>query len=185
MHINVIKELNAKVEELEENLSIMCNQYEEAGGTLILFDEKLKRSNRQLQELMDENMELAEAREKLEKDVESFSHQVEERVRYYKSIMDERQREHDELKEKYESLIEQIPGIDVDSEESEIKRLMDALKERDGVIKELQAKLQLVSTELMDSTEVLNKIGREREESLQVRLTVTFLQHVAFSLVSH
>lgn len=169
MHINVIKDLKANLEESEENLSVLCIKYEETAGNVTLLEEKLSRLNRQLQEQMGENQQLLDARQQQEKEIDNFSHQLEERVRFYKSIMDERQREFDEMKEKYESLVEQIPGIDVDSEQSEIKRLMDSIKERDEVIKELQEKLEMVSTELMDSTEILNKIGKEREESMQVR----------------
>jgi chromosome segregation ATPase len=168
----VIKDLKANLEAREESLSALCEKYEETEGTVALLEEKLSRLNRQLHEQMVENEQLLDARQQQEKEFEIFSQKLEERVRYYKSIMDDRQRECDEMKEKYESLVDQIPGIDVDSEQSEIKRLMDSIKERDEVIMELQEKLELVSTELMDSTELLNKIGREREENLQVIFTI-------------
>lgn len=164
----MIKSLKVNLEESEEKLSLICTQYEETAGTVTLLEEKISQLNRQLHEQMVENKQLLDERQKKENEFENFTHQLEERVRYYKTIMDERQRECDEMKEKYESLVEQIPGIDVDSEQSEIKRLMDSIKERDEVIKELQRKLELVSTELMDSTEILNKIGREREETMKV-----------------
>lgn len=174
MHINVITSLKENLEETEEKLSLLCTKYEETAGTVTLQQEKISILNRQLREQMIENKQLLDERQQKEDEFENFTHQLEERVRYYKTIMDERQRECDEVKEKYESLVEQIPGIDVDSEQSEIKRLMDSIKERDEVIKELQEKLELVSTNLMDSTEVLNKIGREREESMQVNFLMIF-----------
>lgn len=173
IHINVIEHLKANVEDAEDKLSIMCTTYEETAGNVAFLEEKITHLNRQLQAQIKENQQLLEERQQHEKDFENFSQQLEERVRFYKSILDEKQREHDEMKEKYESLVEQIPGIDVDSEQSEIKRLMDSIKERDEVIKELREKLQLVSMELMDSTEVINKIGKEREESLKVRKLVS------------
>lgn len=165
----MIRELKASLEEKEEDQALLCNKYEETAGTVTLLEEKLSRLNRQLQEQMAENEQLLNLRQQQEHEFEDFSRRLEERVRHYKTIMDEKQRECDEYKEKFESLKEQIPGIDIDSEESEIKRLMDSIKQRDDVIEEFQSELDRVSAALQDATNIIEEYAEEKKQNLNVR----------------
>jgi centrosomal protein CEP290 len=99
--------------------------------------------------------------------MESFSVQLEERILTYKSILDEKQRELDVANEKYADLVDQIPGIDMDGEQSELKRLMESLKDRDELIKAFDEKIGMLSAELVDSTSIITKINDEKEDHLK------------------
>lgn len=99
--------------------------------------------------------------------METFSSQLEERILMYKSILDEKQRELDVMNGKYADLVDQIPGINMDSEQSEMKRLMESLKERDELIKTFEEKIGLLSEELMDSTTIITKINNEKEDYMK------------------
>lgn len=96
--------------------------------------------------------------------METFSSQLEQRILMYKSILDEKQRELDAANGKFSDLVDQIPGIDMDGEQSEIRRLMESLKERDELIKMFEEKIGLLSAELVDSTNVITKISNEKED---------------------
>lgn len=117
-----------------------------------------------MQEQEAENQQLIQERMDREKEMESFSAQLEERILMYKNILDDKQRELDEANGKYRHLIDQLPGVDIDSEQSEIKRLMESMKERDDLIKTFEEKIGILSAELIDSTTIITKINNEKDE---------------------
>lgn len=163
-HLNVIKELKANVEDANEKISLLSTQFEDSTSTVTFLEEKIAQLSTQLHEMENENQQMLKERHEREKEMENFSKELEERVLLYKGILDEKQHELDILNERYESLIEQVPGIDVDSDENEIRRLTNFIKDRDKVIKAFEEKFKLLSLELMESTEIIKKFSEEREE---------------------
>ena len=99
----------------------------------------------QLQEQVGENLQLVQESKDRETEMESFSAQLEERILMYKSILDDKQRELDVANGKYAELVDQIPGIEMDCEQSELKRLIESLNERDELIKAFEEKIGLLS----------------------------------------
>lgn len=102
-----------------------------------------------------------------EKEMEAFSAQLEERITMYKSILDDKQRELDLANGKYVDLVDQLPGIDIDSEQGEIIKLMESIKERDELIATFEQKIGILSAELMDATNVITRFEKERVEQLK------------------
>lgn len=153
----------------EEDFSKLSSSYEETAGTVMFQEEKIAQLNRQLQEQIMENQQVAASNQQQQLKFDTFSKQLDARVQLYREKMDDKDRELNDLREKYENLVERVPGIDVDSEDCEIKRLYDLIKERDDVIRELEDQIHVLSTNLVDSTEFIDKIGRDREETLMVR----------------
>ena len=171
LHVNVIKALKGNVDESEGKIAILCNNFEETHGQMLLLEQKISHLNLQLHQQMQENRQLTESRHHDQMEFERFSHELEERVRYYKSIMDEKQEEFNEVKNKYESFVDKIPGIDIESNESEIRQLIESIKSRDEVIAELQEKIQLVSSELVEATEIISNMN---EEKIKVKKICSF-----------
>lgn len=174
-HINAIKSLKIELDNKEEDISKLHSSYEETAGTVLLQEEKIAQLNRRLQEQIVENQQVAVSNQQQQLKFEAFSQQLDARVQLYREKMDEKDRELRDLKDKYENLVERVPGIDVDSENSEMKRLSDLIKERDDVIRELEDQIRLLSTNLVDSTELIDKIGRDKEKSLKVSADIVQL----------
>lgn len=145
-------------------MSQLDAQLEESTSNVKFLNEKVAQLSMQLQEQDDEIQKLMQERENSEKEKEIFSVQIEDRVRVYKGILDQNQRELDEMREKYETLIEQVPGMDVDSEQGEIKKLNESILERDHLINDFKDKFNVLSRELIDSTEVIEKLIAEKDE---------------------
>ena len=145
------------------------SSYEQTAGTVILQEEKIAQLSRKLHEQMVENQQVAASNKQEQAKLETFSQQIDERVELYRKKMDDKDRELNDLKQKYEHLVERTPGIDVDSEDCEIKRLNDLIRERDDVIKIQEDQIDALSTSLMDSTDFINKIKRDKETILMVR----------------
>jgi centrosomal protein CEP290 len=170
-YLNVIKSMKTNLEQANEKKSQLESQLTESSETNTYLEQKLAQLSNQLAEQERENLQLVKEREDKEREIQIFSTQIEDRCKVYKKVLDEKQNEIDTLKERYETLIEQVPGIGVDSSvEVENKRLVDSSKEKDKLIKVYDEKFQVLSAEFMDSTQTIKKLIDERE-ILMMRLS--------------
>lgn len=166
-HLNIIKELKTNVEDASEKITLLSTQLAESSSSASYLEEQIAKLQSQLQEQEAENLQLIQEKKDHEKEMENFSTQLEERILMYKSTLDDKQKDLDVANRKYADLVDQIPGIDLDSEQSEIKRLMESVKERDELIKAFEEKIGLLSAELVDSTEIITKINKEKAEYMK------------------
>lgn len=189
-HVHIIKETKTTVDDAANKIKMLESQLAEALSSSGYLEDQISKLNDQLQEQEAENQQLIQERKHREKELEMFSSQLEERIIMYKTITDDKQRELDAANEKLSNVLDQLPAIDIDNEQSEIKRLMESMKEKDNLIqvssvklwiapiiyinlffaKDFEAKIQILSAELVDSTNIITRLGNERDEHLK-RLT--------------
>lgn len=160
----MIRELKANVDDMSEKITSLSTKLDDSSVNIVFLEEQITKLNNQIQEQDAENQLLIRERNEREKEVETFSSQLEERIMMYKSILDDKQRELDEANGKYSNLVDQLPGIDIDSEQSEIKRLVESVKERDELIKTFDEKINLLSAELLSATSLIKKLSKEKED---------------------
>lgn len=159
-----MKELKTNIDDTSETITSLSNALAESSSNISYLEEQITKLNDQMQEQEVENQHLIRERNEREREVEAFSLQLEERITMYKGILNDKQRELDEAKEKYSNLVNQLPGIDLDSEQSEIKRLMESLKERDELIRTFEEEIGSLSAELVDSTHLIKKLSKEKDD---------------------
>lgn len=131
------------------------------------LEEKILKLQTKVQEQQIENNQLHQEREEKELEMEAFSTQLEERIVTYKNVLDEKQQELEVAKRKYAELVDQLPGINIDTEQCELNKLLKSIKERDEVIETFEHKIGLLSAELLDSTKVISKINNEKDEYMK------------------
>lgn len=131
------------------------------------LEDKILKLQTKVQEQQIENNQLQEERKEKELEMEAFSAQLEERIVMYKNILDEKQQELEVAKRKYADLVDQLPGINIDTEQCELNKLLKSIKERDEVIKTFEHKIGILSAELLDSTKVISKINNEKDEYMK------------------
>lgn len=162
--MHVIRELKINVDEASDKITSLSTQLEESTTSISFLEEQITKLNCHLQEQEAENQQLVQERKDRETEMETFSAQLEERIVMYKNILDDKQRDLDETNGKYFNLIDQMPGVDIDCEQSELKRLMESMKERDELIQIFEQKIEILSVELVDSTNIITKISNEKDE---------------------
>lgn len=162
--LHVIKELKTNIDDTSETISKLSTALAESSSNIAYQEEQILKLNNQIQEQNSENQQLIRERNDRDKEVEAFSLQLEERITMYKSILHDKERELDEANEKYSNLVDQLPGIDIDSEQSEIKRLMESLKARDDLINTFEEEIGSLSAELVDSTTLIKKLSKEKDD---------------------
>lgn len=131
------------------------------------LEDKILKLQTKVQEQQIENNQLQEERQEKELEMEAFSAQLEERIVMYKNILDEKQQEVEVAERKYANLVDQLPGINIDTEQCELHKLLKSIKERDEVIKTFEHKIGILSAELLDSTKVISKINNEKDEYMK------------------
>lgn len=167
-HLHIIKEFKANIDDAGEKIKILESRLAESSSSISHLEEQTIKFNCRMQEQETENQLLIQERKDREKEMETFSAQLEERIMMYKSILDDKQRELDEANVKFSNVIDQMPGIDIESEQSEIMRLMESMKEKDELLKEFEEKIGTLSAELVDSTNLITKLNNQRDEYLKI-----------------
>ncbi|CAO1401032.1 unnamed protein product [Diamesa serratosioi] len=165
--IHVIKELKSNMDEASQKITFISNQLSESNTSMKYLEEKILKLQTKVQEQQIENNQLQEERQEKELEMESFSAQLEERIVMYKNVLDEKQKELEVVKRKYVDLVDQLPGINIDTDQCELNKLLKSIKERDEVIKTFEHKIGILSAELLDSTQVISKINNEKEDYMK------------------
>lgn len=149
----------------------------EATGTLNAYDGQLAEHKRLLAErstaaealrLQVHNLEEQAAavqaeRAEREAEIQEFGRKLEERAIRWRAMLQDKDDRLDSLRTKYEHVLEQNPGASVDAATVELRRLTEAVGERDAVIVDLETKVSELSNEMMDTTELMHRLARERE----------------------
>lgn len=166
-----MKQLKADIESANMSVDSLNVQVAESQSSVKFLEDQISNLNIELAERESEIRQMVDERAARDREFEDFSTEVEKRTQIYKSILDDKERELTMTTRKYENLIEQLPaGFDVDSEQSEIRRLADLIHQRDELIKLLELKTSQLSEQVINSTELIGKLTRERD-SFRERLT--------------
>ncbi|KAJ8934432.1 hypothetical protein NQ318_017133 [Aromia moschata] len=111
--------------------------------------------------------ELQQEKSKLRQEMEEFAAEIDAKVDEWKKILDQREAEIQELKSRVHqtsvnSSLSSLPKDDGDA--SHVNALQKILSEREEKLLEVQAQLQLATREMIESTEVLRRLKKERDE---------------------
>lgn len=102
-------------------------------------------------------------RDERELEIQEFGQQLEQRALVWKQMLEEKDERLESLRSKYEHVLALHPGYDIDSDRAEMARMSEAIGERDELIGELESKLLSLSREMIGSTDIMNKLAKDRE----------------------
>lgn len=124
--------------------------------------------------LQDQLSVMEHERAQREAEIAEFGGRLEERAVRWRSMLQEKDDRLDSMRTKYEHVLEQNPaGSDTieTAERAELQRMAGAIDERDALIEELEQKVQELGREMIDTTDVLNRLAKEREGVDSARLS--------------
>ncbi|GAB0100854.1 Centrosomal protein cep290 [Sergentomyia squamirostris] len=141
-HREQVQELRMALDEATAGLASATDKYAEAKF-------KIREQNDFIEALSARNRDLEDVIKALQKDMEdrdleidSFGRKLEERAYAWKNLIDEKNSELETMKIKYEELLEQHPGYNIDAERQELRRLTDDLAMKEAKISDLEAQLE-------------------------------------------
>lgn len=163
-----IKELKINLNDSTQNVTTLTNQLKESNGTIEELEKVIESLNQQILEISDQNKILLTEKLEREQEMESFSKKFQERIDTYQNILYEKQEELNVANQKYLQLMEEIPGYNVDCERNnDFKKLVESVKERDMIIKNLEEKIAQITNELFDSTNVIKQFNGLKENYMK------------------
>lgn len=165
--LELIKDLKLNLNDATVNITSLTSKLQDSNSSMEQLDGLIQLLNKRIFDLDEQVKGFEDERIERESEMEKFAAQLEERVSYYKGILDENQQELDVLKKKYSEVVSEVPGYDIDDERGELKKLLESIKERDVVISTFEEKICQLTTELYDSTKIINQLSNEKESYIK------------------
>jgi centrosomal protein CEP290 len=163
--VNLIQELRFNLNDSTQNVVTLSNQLTESKGNNKQLEDEVSKLNNIILELEEQNKQLKKEKEERQFELESFSKELQKRIDSYQKILYDKQEELNAANQRYHDLIANIPGYKAESESSdEYKNMVESIKDRDSIIKNLEKKISQLTNELFDSTNVIKKFNEEKDE---------------------
>uniref|UniRef100_A0A182JUE5 Uncharacterized protein n=1 Tax=Anopheles christyi TaxID=43041 RepID=A0A182JUE5_9DIPT len=165
--VDTINGLQVSLNDATLNITALTHQYEELQGRWKEQQELGSKLNEKLQQMEGEIMGVCDEKEHLLEQLNTASKEHADQVAEWEDQFDRREKELNELKDRYDDLLSQFPGIDIEAERREYKLMVERLEEKDEIIVDLEQKILTLSKEIHRSTEVMNRISEEKVRASQ------------------
>lgn len=165
--VDTINGLQVSLNDATLNITALTHQYEELQAGWSEQQELNSKLNKKLQQMEGELMGVCDEKENLQEQLNTTRTEHTNQVAEWEDQIDQREKELNELKIRYDDLLSQFPGIDIEAERREYKLMAERLEQKDEIIVDLEQKILTLSKEIHRSTEVMNRISEEKARASQ------------------
>uniref|UniRef100_A0A182LRS4 Uncharacterized protein n=1 Tax=Anopheles culicifacies TaxID=139723 RepID=A0A182LRS4_9DIPT len=165
--VDTINGLQVSLNDATLNITTLTHQFEELQLRSKEQQELNSKLNEKLQQMEGELMNICDEKEHLLNELGKVNKLHADQVAEWEGQFDQRDRQLNELQDRYDDLLSQFPGIDIEAERREYKLMMERLEQKDEIIVDLEQKILTLSKEIHRSTEVMNRISEEKERAGQ------------------
>lgn len=158
-----IKLLEHSLAEATQQVSVLGNQLDEHTRKIGDQDSIIDELHLSVQNLSDQLGVMEAERNERELDIHEFGIRLEKRARHWRQLLEEKDDRLDSLRAKYETVLETNPGYDIDADRVGLQQMAEAVAARDSIIAELENKISGLSQDMIETTQLLNSLSRERE----------------------
>ncbi|XP_035787011.1 centrosomal protein cep290-like [Anopheles albimanus] len=163
--VDAINALQVSLNDATLNLTALTHQYEELKARSKELEDAIEESNEKIETLEGEIAQVTQERSALEEELDTTSRQHELQINELQKQLKTKEEAWLELKDRYDDLLSQFPGIDIEAERREYKLMEERLQQKDEVIIDLEEKLLTLSKEIHRSTEMMNRISEEKRRA--------------------
>lgn len=165
-----IHELRGALDEATSNLASVTDKYAEAKYKIREQNDFIEALGVKVKDLEGVIEGMQREMEERDMEIDSFGRKLEERAYAWKNIIEEKDSELEKLKEKYEELLEQHPGYNIDAERKEMRRLTEELKIKEEKVTLLEK--QLEESRQSPSREIPDKSGKGESNCCEDKQTL-------------
>uniref|UniRef100_A0A182TE93 Uncharacterized protein n=1 Tax=Anopheles melas TaxID=34690 RepID=A0A182TE93_9DIPT len=165
--VDTINGLQVSLNDATLNITALTHRYEELQARWSEQQELNSKLNEKLQQMEGELMGVCDEKEHLQEQLNTTRTEHTNQVAEWEDQIDQREKELNELKDRYDDLLSQFPGIDIEAERREYKLMAERLEQKDEIIVDLEQKILTLSKEIHRSTEVMNRISEEKVRASQ------------------
>ncbi|XP_050094793.1 centrosomal protein cep290 [Anopheles aquasalis] len=163
--VDAINELQVSLNDATLNLTALTHQYEELKARSKELEDSIEISNEKLETLEGKIAQVTQERSALAEELDTANRQHELQLSELQRQLKSKEEAWLELKDRYDDLLSQFPGIDIEAERREYKLMEERLQQKDEVIIDLEDKLLTLSKEIYRSTEMMNRISEEKRRA--------------------
>ncbi|XP_063698238.1 centrosomal protein Cep290 [Culicoides brevitarsis] len=166
---NVIQSrLVAELQEIQRdgniNLATLSQQFHESQVIINKQSDTIKENVLEMENLKQLLAKAAQEKSDINKEVEAFKVQLEERATVWQEILAAKDTELKEIKEKYDELVSKHPGYNIDQERNEFQRLTDAIVDKDRVIQEMEEHIKTLNTTIQDLKNDVSRLTSDKKQ---------------------
>uniref|UniRef100_A0A182P6A9 Uncharacterized protein n=1 Tax=Anopheles epiroticus TaxID=199890 RepID=A0A182P6A9_9DIPT len=165
--VDTINGLQVSLNDATLNITSLTHQYEELQARWKEQQELNSKLSEKLQEMEAELVTVCDEKERLLEELNTATKEHADQVAEWDDQFERQEKELNELKDRYDDLLAQFPGIDIEAERREYKLMVGRLEQKDEVIIDLEQKILTLSQEIHRSTEVMNRISEEKVRASQ------------------
>ncbi|XP_053672413.1 centrosomal protein cep290 [Anopheles nili] len=162
--VDTINGLQMSLNDATLNITALTHQYEEILSRSEEQENLVSNLNEKLQQMESEILTICEEKEQLLNELNEVNKQHQDQFVEWEEQLDKRDAELNDLKDRYDNLLSQFPGIDIETERKEYKLMMQRLEQKNETIVELEEKILQLSKEIHRSTDVMNKFSEKEKE---------------------
>lgn len=161
-----------------QQVSIFANQLKDHKKKIEDQDIVITGLNLSVKNLTEQMGVMEGERNERELEIQEFGYRLEKRAIRWRQILEEKDDRLDSLRTKYELVLEKNPGYDIDSDRLGLQQMAEAVADRDLIITDLEEKISGLSQEMIETTQLLNNLSRERELSFGGGVTLDKLTNM-------
>lgn len=161
-----IELLENTLAEATQRVSIFTAQLEDHKRKLDDQQDVIDGLNLSVQNLTDQMGVMDAERSEREGEIHEFGRRLEKRAIRWRQLLEEKDDRLDSLRIKYEDVLKRNPGYDIDADRVGLQQMAEAVAARDFIIADLEDKVTGLSQEMIETTQLLNSLSREREMHL-------------------
>ncbi|XP_053665459.1 centrosomal protein cep290 [Anopheles marshallii] len=165
--VDTINGLQVSLNDATLNITALTHKFEELQLRSKEQQELNNKLNEKLQQMEGELLNVCDEKEHLLDELSKVSKLHADQVVEWEDQFDQREKQLNELQDRYDDLLSQFPGIDIEAERREYKLMMERLEQKDEIIVDLEQKILTLSKEMHRTTEVMNRISEEKERAGQ------------------
>lgn len=158
-----IELLDETLAQATHQVSILTSQLEDHKRKIYDQDGVINELNVSVQNLTDQMGVMEAERNERELEIHEFGIRLEKRAIRWRQLLEEKDERLDSLRTKYEVVLEKNPGYDIDADRVGLQQMSEAVSARDLIIKDLEEKIDSLSQEMVETTQLLNSLSKDRE----------------------
>ncbi|XP_058054715.1 centrosomal protein cep290 [Anopheles bellator] len=163
--VDTINELQISLNDATLNLTALTHQYEDLQTLCKEHESSIEQANEKISLMENEIAQLSHEKGHLSDEITNATKRYEKKMAELQDQLSGNEKDMSDLKDRYDDLLGQFPGIDIENERREYKLMVARLHERDEVIVDLEQKILEMSKEMHRSTDVMNRISDEKSRA--------------------
>lgn len=159
---SLVAELQETARDSNINLVTLSQQFHESQVIINKQSDTIKENFLEIESFKQLLSKAAQEKNDINKEVEAFRKELEERAVVWQEILESKDLELKEIKERYDELVSKHPGYNIDQERNEFQRLTDTIVDKDRTISDMEDHIKNLSEVIQGLKGDVARLGEKK-----------------------